>query len=110
MADALNMKQLIWNCQQDIAEYLPDESGITEHDLLQMLIARLDGSRRRKRLETIGKDGGRMMMTAVAKTLPFPSSRYRSRPEIGQLLQARPATQAAPRPVGAGRCSKLLLK
>ena len=38
------MKQLIWDCQKDIAAYLPDESGISEHELVQMLIARLDGS------------------------------------------------------------------
>lgn len=43
MADALKMKQLIWDCQKDIAEYLPDESGITEHQLLQRLLTRLDG-------------------------------------------------------------------
>lgn len=49
MADALKMKKLIWDCQKDIAAYLPDESGISEHELVQMLIARLEGARRRKR-------------------------------------------------------------
>ncbi|MGK9264748.1 hypothetical protein KXS15_28025 [Sinorhizobium meliloti] len=50
MADALKMKKLIWDCQKEIAAYLPNESGITEHELLQMLIARLDGSQARAAL------------------------------------------------------------
>ncbi|YCI07086.1 hypothetical protein M1D34_32120 (plasmid) [Ensifer sp. D2-11] len=53
MADKEKMKQLIWRCQQDIAAYLPPESGITEHELLQMLIARLDGSQAK---EALGDD------------------------------------------------------
>jgi hypothetical protein len=53
MADALKMKQLIWDCQKDIAAYLPDESGISEHELVQMLIARLDGSQAK---EALGDD------------------------------------------------------
>ena len=44
MADAQKMKKLTWDCQKDIAEYLPDESGISEHQLLPMLIALLGGS------------------------------------------------------------------
>lgn len=43
MADALKMKKLIEDCQRDIAEYLPSESGVTEHQLLQRLMFRLDG-------------------------------------------------------------------
>ncbi|QQF02421.1 hypothetical protein [Sinorhizobium meliloti] len=50
MADALKMKQLISDCQKDVAAYLPNESGITEHELLQMLIARLDGSQAKEAL------------------------------------------------------------
>src|SRR5688572_16568147 len=50
MADALKMKQLIWDCEKDIAAYLPDESGISEHELVQMLIARLDGSQAKEAL------------------------------------------------------------
>ncbi|WP_164821186.1 hypothetical protein [Sinorhizobium meliloti] len=41
-------------------------------------------ARRRKPLETTGKGGGRMTMIAEETTVPFPSSRYRSRPEIHQ--------------------------
>ena len=40
----------IWDCQKDIAAYLPDESGISEHELVQMLIARLDGSQAKEAL------------------------------------------------------------
>ncbi|MDW9689170.1 hypothetical protein GHL01_04040 [Sinorhizobium meliloti] len=50
MADKEKMKQLIWDCQKEIAAYLPDESGITEHELLQSLIARLDGRQARDAL------------------------------------------------------------
>ena len=53
MADALKMKQLIWDCQKDIAKYLPDESGITEHQLLQQLLDRLDGQQAK---EALGDD------------------------------------------------------
>ncbi|MQU72324.1 hypothetical protein [Sinorhizobium meliloti] len=53
MADALKMKQLIWDCQKDIAEYLPEESGITEHQLLQRLLTRLDGQQAK---EALGDD------------------------------------------------------
>lgn len=52
-ADKEKMKQLIWNCQKDIAAYLPPESGISEHELLQSLIARLDGSQAK---EALGDD------------------------------------------------------
>jgi hypothetical protein len=44
----------------------------------------LTDARRRKRWATIGKVSGRMTMMAVETTVPFPSSRYRSRPEIRQ--------------------------
>ncbi|YCI06356.1 hypothetical protein M1D34_30610 (plasmid) [Ensifer sp. D2-11] len=53
MADALKMKQLIWDCQKDIAAYLPPASGISEHELVKMLIARLDG---RQAKEALGDD------------------------------------------------------
>ncbi|MDW9634592.1 hypothetical protein GYB73_01095 [Sinorhizobium meliloti] len=52
MVDKEKMKQLIWDCQKDIAEYLPPESGISEHELLQSLIARLDGSQAKEALAT----------------------------------------------------------
>ncbi|RVK24037.1 hypothetical protein [Sinorhizobium meliloti] len=84
MADKQKMKQLIWDCQKDIAVCLPDGSGITEHELLQTLISRLDG---RQAKEALGDDwqgwwpddddGG-------GDDRPLPSSRYRSRPEIHQ--------------------------
>lgn len=53
MADKEKMKQLIWDCQKDIAAYLPPESDISEHELLQILIARLDG---RQAKEALGDD------------------------------------------------------
>ncbi|APG93114.1 hypothetical protein [Sinorhizobium americanum] len=43
MADPQKMKKLIEDCQRDIAAFLPPESGITEHQLLQRLLTRLDG-------------------------------------------------------------------
>ena len=49
MADAQKMKKLTWDCQKDVAAYLPPESGFSEHELVQMLIARLDGSQARRR-------------------------------------------------------------
>ncbi|WP_164867054.1 hypothetical protein [Sinorhizobium meliloti] len=53
MADALKMKQLISDCQKDIAAYLPPDSGISEHELVKMLIARLDG---RQAKQALGDD------------------------------------------------------
>jgi hypothetical protein len=43
MADKDRMKQLIWDCQKGISASLPPESGISEHQLLQRLMTRLDG-------------------------------------------------------------------
>ncbi|WEX91454.1 hypothetical protein PZN02_006239 (plasmid) [Sinorhizobium garamanticum] len=43
MADFAKMKRLIRDCQKDIAEYLPPESDITEHQVVQRLINRLEG-------------------------------------------------------------------
>lgn len=71
----------------DIAAYLPPESGISEDELLQILIARFAVANQRKRRATLGKVGGRMTMMAVEATVPFPSSRYRSRPESGPALK-----------------------
>ncbi|AEG56173.1 hypothetical protein [Sinorhizobium meliloti] len=53
MAGKEKMKQLIWDCQKDIAADPPPESGISEHELLQMLIARLHG---RQAKEALGDD------------------------------------------------------
>jgi hypothetical protein len=53
MADKERMKQPIWNCQKDIAAYLPPESGVTEHQLLQRLMTRLDGCQAK---EALGDD------------------------------------------------------
>ncbi|RVH37680.1 hypothetical protein [Sinorhizobium meliloti] len=50
MADKEKMKQLIWDCQKDIAAYLPPESGISEQQLLQKLMTRLDGRQAREAL------------------------------------------------------------
>jgi hypothetical protein len=50
MADKEKMKQLIWDCQKDIAAYLPPESSISEHELVKMLIARLDGRQAKEAL------------------------------------------------------------
>ncbi|MFQ6242675.1 hypothetical protein [Sinorhizobium meliloti] len=74
MADKEKMKQLIWDCQKDIAAYLPPASGISEHQLVKMLIARLDGSQAKEALATIGKAGGRMTMMAVETTVPSPAA------------------------------------
>jgi hypothetical protein len=43
MADAQKMKMLFEDCQREIAAFLPPYSGITEHQLLQRLMTRLDG-------------------------------------------------------------------
>jgi hypothetical protein len=50
MADAQKMKKLIEDCQREIAAFLPPESGITEHQLLQRLMTRLDGCQARDAL------------------------------------------------------------
>ncbi|MDW9620218.1 hypothetical protein [Sinorhizobium meliloti] len=47
------MKKLIEDCQRDIAAYLPPESGVTDCELLQRLIARLDG---RQAKDALGED------------------------------------------------------
>lgn len=41
VADKEKMKKLIWDSQEDIAEYLPPESGVSDRELLQKLITRL---------------------------------------------------------------------
>lgn len=53
MADALKMKKLIEDCQKDIAAYLPPDSGVTDYELLQTLIRRLDG---RQAKDALGDD------------------------------------------------------
>lgn len=70
MADAQKMKKLIWDCQKDIAEYLPDESGISEHQLMQMLIALLGGSQAKEALGDDWKGWWRMMVTAAMAVAP----------------------------------------
>ncbi|MQV98069.1 hypothetical protein GHK46_12080 [Sinorhizobium medicae] len=51
MADKEKMKQLIWNSQKDIAAYLPPESSISEHELLQKLNARPGGRQAKEVLD-----------------------------------------------------------
>ncbi|WP_373413726.1 hypothetical protein [Ensifer aridi] len=53
MADKVRMQKLIEDCQKDIAAYLPPESGITDYELLQRLITRLDG---RQAKDALGED------------------------------------------------------
>ncbi|WP_318863113.1 hypothetical protein RWA06_30795 (plasmid) [Sinorhizobium meliloti] len=50
----------------------------------QILIARLDDSQAKEVLGDDWQGWCRMTMMAVETTVPFPSSRYRSRPEIRQ--------------------------
>ncbi|MCA1371754.1 hypothetical protein I6F15_31350 [Bradyrhizobium sp. BRP14] len=53
MADKAKMQKLIEDCQMEIAAYLPPESGITDYELLQRLIACLDG---RQAKDALGED------------------------------------------------------
>ncbi|MCA1408521.1 hypothetical protein I6F26_30185 [Ensifer sp. IC3342] len=50
MADANKMKTLIEDCQRDIAAYLPPDSAIAPEELLNRLIARLDGRQAKEAL------------------------------------------------------------
>ncbi|MBB4184303.1 hypothetical protein [Sinorhizobium terangae] len=43
MAHADKMKRLIEDCQRDIAAYLPPNSAIAPEELLNRLVARLEG-------------------------------------------------------------------
>ncbi|AEG06506.1 hypothetical protein [Sinorhizobium meliloti] len=52
MAEKEKMKQLIWDGQKDIAEYLPAESGISEHKLLRCSSPPSMTDRRRRRWAT----------------------------------------------------------
>ncbi|MDX0059781.1 hypothetical protein [Sinorhizobium medicae] len=85
MADKGKMKKLIWDCQKDIATYLPPASGISEHQLLQMLIARLYGSQAKEALGDDWRgwwpddgDGG-------GDDCPLPQQPLPEPPEIRQL-------------------------
>ncbi|MBB4184264.1 hypothetical protein GGE07_000890 [Sinorhizobium terangae] len=62
MVDAPKMKKLIWDCQKEIAEYLPPESGISEHQLLQRLLTRLDGQQAKEALGDYWQGRGRVTM------------------------------------------------
>lgn len=53
MADKEKMRKLIEDCQRDFAEYISPESGITEHQVLHRLMARLDGQQAK---EALGDD------------------------------------------------------
>jgi len=53
MAGKVKVQKLIEDCQEDIAAYLPPESGITDYELLQRLITRLDG---RQAKDALGED------------------------------------------------------
>ena len=44
------MRKLIKDCQKDLAEYLPPDSGITEKQIINRLLGRLDGPQAREAL------------------------------------------------------------
>lgn len=45
-----NLKSLIRDCQSDLAKYLPSDSGISEKEIISMLLERLDGPQAREAL------------------------------------------------------------
>lgn len=76
--------------QRDIAAYLPAQSGISEHELLQKLIRRLQAARRRMRLATIGAAGGPTKIPTMVAMIP-PDRRCR----VGRCCSARPRLAVA---------------
>jgi len=65
MADKEKLKQLIWDCQKDIAVYLPPEGGISEHELLRCSSRVSTVARQRQCLATTGKGSDLMKMMAT---------------------------------------------
>ena len=49
-ADAALLRQLVLDCQNDLAEYIVPDSGITEHEVVNKLLGRLDGPQSRAAL------------------------------------------------------------
>lgn len=44
------LKQLVKDCQSDLAKYLVPDSGITEKEIISQLLERLDGPQAREAL------------------------------------------------------------
>lgn len=97
------MKQLIWDCQKDIAAYHPPESGISEHELVKMLMARLDGRQAKEAWETIGRAGARTM-TAGTMTAAAPLLKIERWPDINR---AAVGIGQAPLQLRSRRCHHL---
>ena len=97
------MKQLIWDCQKDIAAYHPPESGISEHELVKMLMARLDGRPTKEAWETIGRAGARTM-TAGTMTAAAPLLKIERWPDINR---AAVGIGQAPLQLRSRRCHHL---
>ncbi|WP_234825937.1 hypothetical protein [Sinorhizobium meliloti] len=84
MADKEKMKHLIWDCQKGIAAYLLPESGISEHELPQMLNTVATVARQRKCLATAGKGSDLMKMMATEMAAQRLGSERSSQPEFSQ--------------------------
>ncbi len=50
------LRQLVLGCQSDLAAYIVPDSGISEHDILNTLLGRLDGSQTRAALSAQPKE------------------------------------------------------
>ncbi len=47
------LRQLVLDCQSDLAIYLPPDSGISAHDVVSTLLGRLDGPQSRAALAEV---------------------------------------------------------
>lgn len=50
MSQTQKLIRLVKDCQQDLAQYLPPDSGITKDEIISRLLARLDGPQAREAL------------------------------------------------------------
>lgn len=44
------LRRLVMDCQKDLAQYLPPDSGVTKDEIISRLLARLDGTQAREAL------------------------------------------------------------
>ncbi|MHC2486274.1 hypothetical protein ACVII0_000066 [Sinorhizobium meliloti] len=84
MADKEKLKQLIWDCQKDIAVYLPPESGISEHKLLRCSSRVSTVARQRQCLATTGKGSDLMKMMTTEMAAERLGRERSSQPELSQ--------------------------
>jgi len=56
MSQIEKLVRLVKDCQQDLAQYLPPDAGVTKDQIISRLMARLDGPQAREALNEEGED------------------------------------------------------